>query len=686
MVRGEANSYPVQLLVNYWEIRPSEIAARLDELMRQRISHVATFVPWQGLESDISHKLTRILLAAAERKISISLILTPEVGVHYPYSGMPKDLVTKPEVQACHQGNGPVICSLPPNRFALPSISAQEFNKRYYSFLARIDGILADFSRTYGKQLDTVNLVLTGSFWKYYRSPRHSAQNPFQGVAGDFSGPAMLEYRHRVEHFYSQPEFSDPTPAAANRWKTQVMEEANQRWFNQQSEAVFRNRTVQQLRRKAAPAHIREVELFTPEADPSISYLQFLETIAGGTGDFARMSSLIDEYAAFASHGAVSRAASFIHWTSLAGFHALSDSEKQFLILKSLLIMGGMGGGLYIDEEEWFSLSPGFRGRVEAFARAISQGELRMVSRALYLTPHLWSNAGPLWKPLFERLSVEAKMISSLDALASERDANLLILDPSFIVTREVLQKLMAWAKSGRVLVMPRTQLYTQLARHELDLGLARSKQLDIDLGVRYRLHHLGDGQLIIHDLPQALSNPNESARAWQTFLSAILSVAGVESYCKVSDARIATIPLWKKDERNLGLFVINSTKRQIAADLIFASAVRVSDLAVAVSATKASQQAAVNVDATAGNASLIAPANRFTLEVPPNGVMPLQVDGLWRGDSIERIEAAKTADALRVSSQSAAISELAGFGSLENESVFGSLGEPAEGDTHLWS
>lgn len=671
MLGGEANSYPIQLLVNYWEIRPSMIGVRLDELIRQGISHIATFVPWQVVESDISHSLTRLLLAASEKKVTVSLILTPEVGVHFPFSGLPKDIVLRQEIMAKHSENGSVMANLPPNRFALPSVSAPEFTKRYYSFLARMDGLLADFSRTYGKSLDSVHVILSGSLWKYYRSPRQSVEHPFQGVSGDFSSAAMLEYRHRVEYFYSHPEFSDPNPAAANRWKTRAMEDVNQRWFNQQSEAVFRQRTFHQVRRKAMAAPVREIELFTPEADPGLAYLHFLQTVSGGHGDFARLSALIDESATFAAMGASSAAESFIHWSSLGSFRSLSDSEKQFLILKSLLVMGGMGGGIFVDEEEWSSLSRNFRSRAEAFARSISQGELSLFGRALYLTPHLWSNAGPLWSYLSQKLGYEARKISSLDVLASESEASLLIVDPSFIMTREVIQKLTAWARGGRVLVLPRTELYTEMARSEFELILeqdhraGRTHRMDIDLGVRYRLHNLGEGKVIIHELPRGLSNPNEAVQAWQMFLTALLGLAGIEEYCRLSDGRLTTIPLWMRNAQTLGLFVINETRRQIAVDVIFPKQVMVSDLAVAVSA-------ASHIEPTKSQI----PAHRFTLEVPPNGVMPLQVEGLSLETTRERLAAGLTADSFRESARMAAISELSGI----DQSVFDEDLSPSEG------
>ena len=111
MIAAEHNPHPIQILFNYWEAHPTLIGARLDGLIRQGVTHIATFIPWQAVESDISHTLVRFLQATADRKMTVDLILTPEVGVHYPNSGVPKDLMAPKAASndnlASHVGGGP---------------------------------------------------------------------------------------------------------------------------------------------------------------------------------------------------------------------------------------------------------------------------------------------------------------------------------------------------------------------------------------------------------------------------------------------------------------------------------------------------------------------------------------------------------------------------------------------------
>ena len=284
MVGGEVNPYPVVLLINYWEIRPSAMGSRLDDILKRGVSQVGAFVPWQVAESDISHTqtLTRFLQSAAERRMKVFLILSPELGVHFPNSGFPRDILSRKENVAQQSDSGPVVVNLPPNSFSLPSLFASDFNKRYYGYIGRLDNLFADLQKAQPNLLKNVTVILSGSFWKYYRSPLASSQVCFGGNAGDTSPQATQAYRQRVEHFFSQREFMDPSPSSANQWKLRSLEEVNRRWFYQHSEDVFRNRSYQTLRKKSAGLRVLEMEIYTPEADPGNVYSNFLQMISGG--------------------------------------------------------------------------------------------------------------------------------------------------------------------------------------------------------------------------------------------------------------------------------------------------------------------------------------------------------------------------------------------------------------------
>jgi len=636
---GGGNPFPVQLLVNYWELCPtvggsaglsrknSALTERLDQLVRSGVRNIASFVPWQAIESDISHMLTRFLQATAERDISVSLIITPEVGIHFLNSGIPKDVMLRNDDMAQpfpgkmlessrkHDGNSAgtparISVNLPPNAFSLPSLFAPEFNKRYYSFLSRMDALLADLGRNQPNTVARLTVSLSGSFWKYYRSQQLSSRNAFGGIAGDYCGSAAIAFRQRLEQFYSQREFLDPNPLAANRWKSRHLDEVNRRWFYQHSEDVFRNRTFQLVRKKANFLKTREIELYTPEADPGFCYSHFLHTLSGGNADISRLSAIIDQAASRATYGATSVAAPFMHWSSLGGFRNLSDPEKQFLILKSLLLIGGQGGGIILDESDWFSLSHAFRSRTDAIGKLIAAGQLKLRTKAIYLTPHVWSSGGAIWEEVFKHAGSSARISASVELAIRDGGAGLVIVDPATILTRELVFKLTALARAGRIVALPRTTLYTEAARRELEAVIGSTKRIDVDLGIPYHLHPFGEGKLVLFEVPDKTSAP------WGAFVGSMLALAEVEGHCRMSDSRLNVIPLEKPDAQ-LGVFILNETRRHVAADIIFPNAVAVSDFAGWFSA-----------DAAVGAAETDpVVANRFSLEAAPCGVLSLAVN-----------------------------------------------------------
>ncbi len=672
MVGGDVNLYPLFLLMNYWEITPSQLSSRLDELLVRGVMQLATFIPWQLAESDISHTqvLTRFLQACARRQLSVYLILSPEVGVHYPNSGLPKDIVLKKENIARHCDSGEVIVNLPPNVFYLPSFFASEFNKRYYSFVGRIDGVLADLEKSQPQVMRNVVAILSGSFWKYYRSPMASSHLPFGGNGGDYSSQANQTFRQSMEQFFSQKEFMDPTPSSANLWKMRSLEEVNRRWFYQQSEDVFRNRTYQTLRKRSSSLKVLEAEIFAPEADATSFYSNFLQIVSGGEADFFKLSTLLDEAAARASVGGHSVTFPWIHWTLMGGFRLLPEAEKQFLILKSLLLFGGQKGGIFLDESEWFSLSCSFRTRVEALILSLQEGLLQVKNRVLYLSSHLWSHSGTFWEELLKQVQPHIRMISSMDLLAQEKNATLLIVDPALILTQEKIQKLVAWAKAGRVVVMPRNPFYTELAKGELDRSLAKTKRIEVDMGLTYRLHALGEGRLVIYDALSSLSTQGEPLASWRTFVQAILSIAEVDRFCTASHDQLSIIPLEREGD-SLAIFILNPCRMKLTVDLTFSSDVRVKDLGVILSRKKGA----------ALSSSLVLPAEdqdqvcakQFSIEIPPLGVLPLLVEGVYVSKNRDSQLAALSADDLRKSALEAASQELSGLNS-----------EPGLGD--LWN
>lgn len=646
--------FPIQITVSYWDIPASRMAAHLERLRGLGVSEITTFIPWQMFESDVSHALGKFLQVAADKKLRVQIVVTPELGVHAQNSGLPKDLFANDENAARAFGGDKALCGLAPNLFSIPSLYAPTFTKRFQGFLSRLQTFFSDLERQNPRSLQGSSILIGGSFWKHYRSAHTAASEPFGGSAWDHSRHASAEFQQRLGEFYSQQEFMEPHPGAANRWKMKAFDELNQKWFHQQSEDVFRNKAAQILSRRSLGSRLSQVEIFTPETDASCFYATWLARVSGGEPDLSIFNRVLDESATRTSCASREPCAPVAHWTSLGLFHELSDPEKQFLILKSLLLMGGRGGSVWIDDREWFSLSPAFQARAMGLAQSVSEGKLKISPKVLYLIPHLWSGAGVLSELLETKIGVDAQTIASIDLLDTFQGASLAIVDPACVITRATLTALIRWAQMGRIVALPSSVAYTEQSRALLEQVVSQGKSLDIGMGIPYFVHELGNGSLVVYETANRvttnLSVDPEMGSSWDAFIEAMLRLASIRAICGVSDSRVHVIPLERPagDGQSVGLFVMNSSASKVSANLLFREPVFVSDLKTELEA---------------------ATMSRLELEVPPRGILPLSIAGLNR-DSSDRRTAALLEEVTRGSAEQVARDMLPGFAAEKGSSL----------------
>ncbi len=641
-MRGmDVKRFPIQIMVNYWEVKPAAMGQLLEGLYQQGITSVCTFVPWHLFESDISHSLLRFLTASSERKISVTLIPTPEVGVHCALGGLPKDIALEVSNHARHAFGQETRSFLPPKTFAYPSLYHPEVLKKYFGFLSKLNVFLTDLSKAHRGLVDLVSVATSGSYWKYLRDPKRSAIKPFGSLAGDFSKSASLEYRKALEGLFAQKEFISTPGGISQRWKTREYDEVNRRWFHSQSEEGFRIKTRQILERNALPVAVFPIELHTPEADPSQEYTTYLRSLLNGGGDFFALSRLLDEVSCRSQFSEWQDALPYVHWTSISSFRALSDAEKQFLLLKSLLTMGSRGGGIMIDSREWFSFSTTFRYRAERLALHLGRGEFSIQPKALYLTPHLWSDSANLFEDLFEELGNECQAFSSLGFLDQSplaKGCKLTVVDPNQIITEAVLIKLLQWATQAQgVLAIPKSPLYTESALRLLhEIGWTPQSKTDSTSGIPYQIFSLGDSLRDASNKARVVVfEANPELQSSKVFVSRLLGM-GLKStarWCTFSDSRLKIVTLSARDttRHRTALFVLNPTGQAIKADMLFIRNVKVGDLA-----------STLTSDTPFGTISKVSDelkpqggaGRRFSLDVPPCGILPL-----WIEDGAEQDE-----------------------------------------------
>ncbi len=658
----ELNQQGIEILFNYWEYSSTELCAALDDLKKQNVDRVMSFVPWQALENDICHRLVKFLAFCVEREFEVHLVPSIEPGCSYPYSGVPKEFIVEGSqgFQALDHRGKSIQAVLPPVMYSIPSLHSVEFLRRYFSFLTRLDAVLADTCRGSAKLKHRISIKHSGSFWKYYRNASEAATGPFNAVCGDYQAATQVIFRNRVDQFFSQREFLDEQGSGAS-WRHSSQDRVNRHWFTQQNEDVFRLRALQYLRRKATGIGVEQIELFTPEADPGNHYSFLFQSLTGSNSDFYRLTELLDAYATRASAVGSEWISPVCLWTSQAGFESMAEAEKQFLILRSLILFGARGGSVWLPMRLWSQLSHSFKRRLSQIAKTFENGDLQMNASAIYLAPSLWSNptGSKLWNELRFRAGFQVCLASSLDAAINDPSVHLLMIDPDWIFTRDQIEKCLEWARAGRVLVLPKTTLYSERARENLNDSLsaiseAFGGELHLSLGLNYTLSQLGDGKIVLVDLSTLGEVTREN---YEQFVLAMMSLSGVREACQVSDTRLKVIPLDKRGG-GVGLFVFNRTARAISADLIFQSEIQVSDLS---RLWNPQSSQASETDENPVNL----PDCRFGLEVPPCGILPLSVDGLG-SEMTERRVAMHTSELMKQHVSRAAEAELPGMSEVD--------------------
>lgn len=639
-LRSPPSGTPIEVIVEGWGFQPTPsktVARQLDRLVRSGVRRIVSIVPWQGIESDVSHRLSRFLQAAHSRKLAVSLVVSPEVGLNFPLSGVPAELAAKPENQARHAGGRLAIVGLAPKSFPLPSLGSAEFARRYASFIARLDSVLKDLARAQPELVDSLRLITSGSFWKYYRDPRSACQSPYAGLGGDFSETGLHAYSRKLDDFYGALEFAGEAASAAARWKSQALEELNRRWYFQASEDSYRHATATLLKKRFAASGIPidDREVLAPEADPALAYPQFLERAIGARADARPYSRLIEEFAWRQAHSDFGQVPPVVHWSGLGGFTALSAAEQSFLLLKSLLLAGARGGSTWIPAETWLARGVAFRERLTGLAAAFASGELGVAPRAVTWVPHLWSRTGRLWAEV-SQLASEAGVVAAapLEKVLSDPGLGLVLVDPARIVRKLEMRALMEAAFQGRIVVLPRSPLWSTEAKRELEAGLARGELEQLAELAPFHAStptlsmRLGKGWLIVHELPKEAAA--ESRSEWRNLAEGLLRFAGLGPVAQVSNPRIKLIPMRRRGG-GLAVFLLNESAQPAQTELSFTEEVSIGDL----------------------GASLLRPvdteerARQFSLQVPAWGVLPLAVEApsssagaWWQSSAQDREEA----------------------------------------------
>lgn len=465
-------------VVRYWESNSKEIFAVIDRIRESGATTVAAFVPWSHLETDRHHLLQKLVKQCRASGLSLRLVVTPELGIGYPNGGVPDELLRERQNLAQDRLGHPFYACVPPNIHPLVSLLAPAVFQRYGHFLLKLHQELSEALDEGGFECKTtggeVDLIVSDSLFKHYRNTGLAASDH-----GDFS------LRHlQFGAGYKKEEW---TPALAER--------------------IFHSRAFDFLQsRFAKNAGVRVISrnLFARDS----SHGRLLEELVGTGPNHADLFRDLVR----------ARASCQIAW--LDDLFRLRDRERNFLVSSSLVTFGEA----WLNEHDYFSLSPGFRAKMQKLIKGFSTQETELSRPAIALSQNRFAPAR-ISTLLQDKLGVALKLKTSLaDIDARERKTTkLFVVEEGFnLELRQTLELLSLPRERDCTLVLFRSSL--------CEAGLKELKKLKT-----FRLNHgwlfeigiyPGGGHVLL------VEGQESSQLTMNTLGDSLVSVARIEPFC----------------------------------------------------------------------------------------------------------------------------------------------------------
>lgn len=596
-------SQAINVLLNYWEIKPTQYEARLHELALKDVKTVSAFLPWAHIETDIYHSLKKFLRAAWATRLHVRLFVMPELGVNYPNAGFPKDLLGNVANLAVDRLGQVIYSTAAPGIFPMPSFSSPEVLKRFGNYLIKVGSTLAEVFTEAGN-LDFCEVVVTNSLFNYYRS--HGLPLRDQG---DYSAAHVMAFRDFLDR-----EYRSANGAADNeQFKMQLYESYNRHRFFTHVEKLLREKTDMVFARKSSACAVRHIDLFNPECAPESAYEGLLTEILDFRPSVQRF------YGSIVAGGYRGEA---IHLDNTGTFRRFSDQEKSFLILAALI----RSGEVSVPAAELFRFSPQFQRKLRGLVEFLSEHRLVRQSQVTYVAASKFS----MEPRSFEMLSGMLPSVMNVSAgIAHDRPhgERLVFMDPRAVIRSMEMIQLLAVAQGGKVVAIPapmsQVSNYTADALVHLEKFRKGRQPLRVNLGLAYEVYEYHLGQVVLFD-PQAFWRDDAAAAGdadgMSRFFQALLGLAEARAACAFSDPRLhVTSYVSELDPSRRVLFLVNPATHEIHGTLTFQDPVALAGL------PQAGAGGAIPNPLT---------GKSFELVVPPLGVLPVQVTQSFEGDT----------------------------------------------------
>ncbi len=588
-------SQAFNVLVNYWELKPTQYEARLQELILKDVRVVSVFVPWAHLETDIYHSLKKFVRAAWTVRMNVRLFVMPELGVNYPNAGFPKDLMANISNLAVDRLGRVIYNHAAPNIFPLPSFSSPEVLKRFGNYLIKVGSVLGEIFSECGSS-DFCEVVVSNSLFNYYRS--HGLQ---LGEHGDYSAAHVMAFRDFLDREYRPS--GQGTGQDGEQFKMQLYEGYNRHRFFTHIEKLLREKTDMVFARKNSSCNVRHVDLFNPECDPDAAYQGLLTEL------FDFKPSVERYYRGIIAGGYRGES---IYLGNSGIFRRFSDQERSFLMLAALIHSGEVG----VMAEELFRLSANFQRKLRSLVTFLEERRFVPQTRVTYVSASKFSMESRSFKMFAGMAPGVLSVVPGLDSHTRKFSERLVFMDPKSVIRLVELAQLLALAQTGKVVAIPMPM--QGVANYGADAAAYFEKfrkgrnPLRLNIGVSYEVYDYHLGQIVFYD-PQAFWTEGEMPES-SRFFAALLGLAEVRSLCSVSDSRLHVASyVSEEDPSQRLLFLINPTSDDLEAKLAFSDMVTLA--AIPQSGGSASD----------GEAAPIT-GKIFELAVPHYGVLSMQL------------------------------------------------------------
>lgn len=579
-------SQAINVLLNYWEIKPSQYDARLHELATKGLQVVSSFVPWAHVETDIHHSLKKFLRAAHATHFRTRLFVMPELGVNYPNVGVPKDLLINPSNLAV--GNdGRILYNLSaPNIFPLPSFSSPEVLKRFGNYLIKLGTILGEVCNEVSTS-DLCELVITNSFFNYY---------------GDYSTTHLVAFREFLNKEYGDCEL----------FKTQPYEHYNRHRYFTHVERLLREKTNLVFSRKSSYSGVRHVDMMNPEYAPEVGYNSLI-------GELLNRKPTVEDFFKRIVAGGYRNEVVFLGNNGISRW--FSDRERSFLTTAALIYSGEVS----VMAEDLFKLSSSYNRKLRTLIEFLESGSFFRQSSVSYISASKFFMHTSLFKILLEKTSGFLTVMAGVGShtrLISER---LLFLDPSSVIRLYDLLQLLTVAQSGKIVA-----LASPLRSHSNYLGDAvrhlekfkmGKKPLRIHMGLPYEIYDFGLGKVVLYEADSFWnSNFVSDGIDYQEFLKSLLGLGEIEQSCISSPSSVQTVTYVSKDDpSNKIIFLINPIDSKVQMKLDFKTPVLLGSIP---QISEAADQTLAAGTLAAGTLA----GTSFELSVPALGILAMKL------------------------------------------------------------